>query len=382
MIRTTRIAIGLLVLQACSSNDPASRPNDSGQASLPEVSQSDLERTLDDVVARGVAPGASLTVAHPKYRTWSGASGVASLETHQALTPAERFRAGSILKMAVAAAVLQLVEQGELSLDAALTDLVPAALAARFADAHSITVRMLLRHTSGIPEFSTPEFDAEVMGDPTHVWTFDEFFDRALARPPLFAPGAGWSYSNTNYILLGAILERTTGEPWRTTVRERVLERAGLADSELPEEGNPRCAGCSRGYHPVEDRIVDVTEIDPSMAGPAGGDALVTTPADLVKLIGALVAGRLFDSPATFELMSDFVDAPIPEEAQAGYGFGLQHLQAGDLELVGHLGGTAGFQGFVLIHPVTGIMASGYINRYGDLGGFILPVLDAIARIE
>jgi CubicO group peptidase (beta-lactamase class C family) len=106
------------------------------------------------------------------------------------------------------------------------------------------------------------------------------------------------------------------------------------------------------------------------------------TPADLVKLIGALVAGRLFDSPATFELMSDFVDAPIPEEAQAGYGFGLQHLQAGDLELVGHLGGTAGFQGFVLIHPVTGIMASGYINRYGDLGGFILPVLDAIARIE
>jgi D-alanyl-D-alanine carboxypeptidase len=282
MIRTTRFALGLLVLQACSSSEPASRPDDS-KAPLPEVSRSDLERTLDDVVSRGVAPGASLTVAHPKYRTWSGASGVASLETRQALTPAERFRAGSILKMAVAAAVLQLVEKGELSLDQTLTDLLPAALAARFPDAHSITVRMLLRHTSGIPEFSTPEFDAEVLDDPTRVWTFDEFFDRALARPPLFAPGSDWSYSNTNYILLGSILERTTGESWRTTVRERVLERAGLAESELPEEGNPRCIGCSRGYHPVANGIVDITEVDPSMAGPAGGDALVTTPADLVK---------------------------------------------------------------------------------------------------
>lgn len=381
MIRTTRLALGLLVLQACSS-DPTSRPDHSEKAPLPNASQADLERTLDEVVANGVAPGTSLTVAHPKYRIWSGASGVASLETHQALTPAERFRAGSILKMAVATAVLQLVEKGELSLDETLTGLLPAALAARFPGAEAITVRMLLRHTSGIPEFTTPEFDAEVIVDPTHVWTFDEFFDRALARPPMFEPGAGWSYSNTNYILLGKILESTTGEPWRTTVQKRVLERAGLADSELPEEGNPRCDRCSRGYHPVADEIVDLTEVDPSMAGPAGGDALVTTPADLVKLLGALVAGRLFDHPATFELMSDFVDAPIPEEAQDGYGFGLQHFQVGDLELVGHLGGTAGFQGFVLVHPATGITASGYVNRYGDLGGFIVPVLDAIARIE
>jgi CubicO group peptidase (beta-lactamase class C family) len=80
--------------------------------------------------------------------------------------------------------------------------------------------------------------------------------------------------------------------------------------------------------------------------------------------------------------MSDFVDAPVPEEAQDGYGLGLQHFRAGDLELVGHLGGTAGFQGFVLIHPATGIAASGYVNRYGDLGAFLVPVLDAIARIE
>ena len=382
MIRTTRFALGFLLLQACSSNDSTSDPGDSKKRPLPEASHDDLERTLDDVVAAGVAPGVSLTVAHPKYRTWSGSSGVASLETHQALTPAERFRAGSILKIAVATAVLQLVEKRELSLDETLTDLVPAALASRFPDAHSITVRMLLRHTSGIPEFATPEFDAEVVADPTHVWTFDEFFDRALERPPLFAPGAGWAYSNTNYILLGTILERTTGEPWRATVRKRVLERAELERSELPEEGNPRCIGCSRGYHPVEDRIIDITEVDPSMAGPAGGDALVTTPADLVKLLGALVAGRLFDEPATFELMSDFVDAPIPEEAQDGYGLGLQHFRAGDLELVGHLGGTAGFQGFVLIHPATGIAASGYVNRYGDLGAFLVPVLDAIARIE
>ena len=380
MIRTSLYAFGLLTLQACASSDP-SNDDASGKAPLPPASRDDLQTTLDGVIADEVAHGVSISLRHPSYRPWSGASGVANRESRTPLTTANRYRAGSIMKMAVATAVLQLVERNELSLDENLTALLPTSVTSRIPDAREITLRMLLDHTSGLPEFSTAEFDAGVAEDPTHVYSFDDLLDVALTWP-MRAPGSGWYYSNTNYILLGRILEEATGEPWRNTVRERVFSRAKLVESELPEPGNPLCNGCSRGYHPVGHELVDITEVDPSMAGPAGGSAFVTTPTDLVKLLLALVDGRMFDDPATLELMRDFVDAPIPAEAQTGYGLGLQHFQVGDVEFIGHLGGTAGFQGFVLYQPDSAVAVAGYMNRMGDLGAFIVPVLEAVSRVE
>jgi D-alanyl-D-alanine carboxypeptidase len=380
MIRTSLFAFGLFTLQACSSSDHPSHDSQ-GKAALPPGSRDDLTRTLDGVVAGEVAPGVSMSLRHPSYRPWSGASGVANRELGTALTTANRYRAGSIMKMAVATAILQLVERNELALDEDLTELLPAAVSARIPDAPEITLRMLLDHTSGLPEFSTEEFDAGIAEDPTHVYSFDELLEVALAQP-MRAPGSGWYYSNTNYILLGRILEQTTGEPWRTTVRERVFARAKLEESELPEPGNSLCNGCSRGYHPLGGELVDLTEVDPSMAGASGGGAFVTTPADLVKLLVSLAEGRLFDDPATLDLMRDFVDAPIPAEAQTGYGLGLQRFAVGDVEFIGHLGGTAGFQGFVLYQPDSAVAVAGYMNRMGDLGAFILPVLEAVSRVE
>lgn len=383
MFRTSCFGLVFLVsLQACFANDePASRDDDS-PSPLPAGSQAELQQALEAVAADGVAPGASLTVAHPSYATWSGAAGVANLESGAALTPAERFRAGSMLKTAVAIAVLQLVERGELSLDARLPTLLPPSITSRIPSADAIDLRMLLSHTSGLPEFSDEAFDAEVLVNPTRVWSIDELIDRAVAQPPVFEPGAGHFYSNTNYTLLGEILRETTGKSWRSVVRENVFVRAKLSDTSLPEEGNPRCDGCSRGYEVVGESLVDLTEVDPSMAGAAGGDALVTTTRDLATLLGALASGKLFDEPSTFDLMREFVDAPIPEEAQVGYGLGITQFRFGDIEFFGHLGGTAGFQGFVLYFPETGVATSGFMNQRGNFGAFILPALEAIGRIQ
>jgi len=282
----------------------------------------------------------------------------------------------------VASAVLQLVEHGELDLDATLTELLPADVAARIPDANAITLRMLLNHTSGLADYVDAEYDGMYAENPLRVWTFDEILTRALAMPRTFPPGGGWSYTNTGYVLLGKILETTTGEPWRVTLRENVLLRANMTESELPEEGNPACSGCSRGYYPLEADLVDMTEGDPSMAGSAGGEALITTPRDLARLLRAVASGSLFDDPATLELMTAFTDAPIPQETQTGYGLGLAHFNAGGTELIGHLGGTAGYQSFMFFHPPSGMVVSGSMNRFGDFGAFVLPVLEAVGRVE
>src|SRR5262249_49885205 len=143
------------------------------------------------------------------------------------------------------------VERGRLSLDARLTQLLPPAIASRVAEADSITLRMLLSHTAGVPEPIDAAFHQAVFEDPTKIWTLDDYLTLSAAHPRPFPPGAGWAYSNMDYILAGEILTRASGAPWRETVKRRVLDRAGLAHSSSPQPGHAGCAGCARGDEPI-----------------------------------------------------------------------------------------------------------------------------------
>ena len=384
MVHQSRFcALALLLLQSCSSPDSSDgAPEPEQPAPFPAVESARLTRTLDDVVAAKVAPGTSLALLHPKYQAWFGAAGEADISTKAALSPAARFRAGSMLKVAVATAILQLVERGDLALDDVISELLPADIVARIPDVQQITLRMLLQHTSGLADFSDQAMDLEVAKNPTKIWTFDELLGRALALPRVSEPGARYSYTNTGYILLGRILEQRTGEPWRATLRKQVFARAKLEHSELPEDGNALCNACARGYEAIGDELVDFTEVDPSMSGAAGGDALITTPEDLATFLRALVEGRLFDRASTLEAMLDFAAAEVPEEAQVGYGLGIARFRFGETELIGHYGGTAGFQGFMLYEPSTRVVTSGYMNHRGDFGAFLVPVIEAISQVR
>ena len=154
------------------------------------------------------------------------------------MRPSDRFRAGSIIKPFVAAATLQLVEEGRFALDDPLPAVLPSGVIERFAEADRITVRMLLNHTSGIGEYNDAAFKREVLADPRRQWAVSELLDRAAALPRAGAPGERFAYSNANYNLLGLILEQATGKPWRAVIRERVIERLSLRHTSLPEPGD------------------------------------------------------------------------------------------------------------------------------------------------
>lgn len=372
--RCLALALALCPVAFAGCSQPETQPP------LPAASADELEAGLAAGAAAPLAPGLAVVVDHPAYARWSGAAGLADVATGEALTAEHHFRAGSILKIAVAAATLQLVESGERSLDDTLVELLPPALAARIPGADAITLRMLLGHTSGIPEFVDDALHLAVAADPLHQWTLDELLDRALARPPAFPPGEGFVYSNTNYLLLGEILTATAGAPWRTVVAERVFARAGLVDTVLPPVGDAACPGCASGYQPAGGALRDVTSVDPSMAGAAGGCAMITTAADLATLLRALTDGELFDSPDTLDLMLEFRDA-TDGAGLSGYGLGLERYQVDGVTVFGHLGGTAGYHSFVVIEPDSGVVASGFMTVRGNIGAFIVPVLDIVARI-
>jgi D-alanyl-D-alanine carboxypeptidase len=156
-----------------------------------------LQETLDRGVEspRTVFPGTALYVSQPELGTWAGAAGEANIDPGTPMQPGDKFRAGSIMKPFVATAILQLVEEGKLALDDPLPKVLPADIVARVSGADRITLRMLLNHTSGIPEYSDERFNRTVMADPQRVWQVGEFLDLSAAQPRQFEPGQGYAYS-------------------------------------------------------------------------------------------------------------------------------------------------------------------------------------------
>jgi D-alanyl-D-alanine carboxypeptidase len=296
---------------------------------------------------------------------------------------ADRFRAGSIAKPFVAVVVLQLAERGRLSLDARLPDVLPASVVGRFPTAADITVRMLLNHRSGIPEWETAAIEEQVARHPAKVWKVSEFLDLAAAQPPLFAPGTGFFYSSTNYNLLGLIIERITGHSWRRAVTRGVIRPLRLSSTGLPAPRDRSIKGQhAHGYLEFDGKTIDITRVDPSFAGAAGACALVTNVHDLARFLDALLRGRLFRRRATLRSMLDAVPAQ-GEGGLVGYGLGLeQYAVPGGIELVGHLGGTAGYRSFVgRVRPL-GVTMAFVLNAQDDPTPLIIPALEALAAAQ
>jgi len=342
------------------------------------VPGTELQKVLEAALesAETQFPGVLMYVSGPELGTWTGAAGLGDIKTSIPMRPDDKFRAGSIMKTFVSVVTLQLVEEGLFSLNDTLTSVLPESVTARFPNSDQITVRMLLNHTGGIPDFLTEAVYGEIGANPTKIWTDNEWLDLAAEQEPYFSPGEGWHYSNTDYILIGLIIEGATGRSWRENVRQRVIEPLKLGNTLLPEPGDLSIPGNhSRGYHPMNDALLDLTDVDPSMAGAAGGSALVTNAGDLAQFLDALLAGELLENAETLDDMLTFVEAQHPSELPYDYGLAVEKftLPSG-VEMMGHAGGTAGFASVVYYLPALETTVAAMVNTQ-DLWGLYLQTL-------
>jgi D-alanyl-D-alanine carboxypeptidase len=286
-----------------------------------------------------LAPGAILQVQSPKLGRWSGAAGLGRVTPAEPMRPGDRFRAGS--------------------------------------NAADITVRMLLGHRAGIPDWDDPALDEQVAREPAKVWNVSELLDLAAAKAPLFAPGTSFSYSNTDYTLLGLIVERITGRSWRHEVTRQVIRPLRLTRTALPAAGQRSIKGpLAHGYGAIDGKLVDLN-IDPSFAGAAGGYALATTVGDLARFLDTLLAGRLFRHRATLKEMLTIGPAQ-GEGGLVGYGLGIeQRALPGGPTLIGHLGGAV-YRSYVgRLHP-TGATIALAMNAEDDPTPLLLPAVKAL----
>jgi len=345
-----------------------------------------LQTALQDTVENPDTkfPGVLLYISSPKLGTWVGAAGLSNIKTDTAMKPDDKFRAGSIMKPFISVVILQLVEEGRFSLDDSMTAVLPESVSSRFSDSDQITVRMLLNHTSGIPDWITEAMIGEITADPQRIWEVDEYLDVAAAQKPYFPPGEGWRYSNTDYNLLGMVIEQATGRSWREEVRERIIKPLNLENTRLPEPGDLSISdNHAHGYFDMGGQLIDFTKIDPSMAGAAGGHALITTTMDLARFLNVVLAGELFQKPGTLDEMLAFVDVPDAVRIFrhfTGYGLGImKFLLPGNIEMLGHAGGTGGFASFIYFLPNQDMTVSGMMsNMESDQYQILSPALEIL----
>ncbi|WP_189113195.1 serine hydrolase domain-containing protein [Pilimelia terevasa] len=279
------------------------------------------------------------------------AVGVADLARRTPMRPDLRHRVGSITKTFVAVAVLQLVAEGRIGLDTPVgryldADVFPPVGPDGLPDSRRerITVRHLLQHTSGLGEYGALLATAAV-GDWARRTTFAPaaLFGLGLALPVTHAPGARWSYSNTNYIGLGLIVEKVTGRTLEREIQRRIIDRLGLRDTYRPGTETVIRGPHARAYEPDARGVPrDVSRSNVTIAGAAGD--LVSTAADLNRFFRALFDGRLL-APAQWTAMRTTV--PVPGAPGVAYGLGLMHLRlpcgTAVLDVWGHNGYVIGY---------------------------------------
>jgi D-alanyl-D-alanine carboxypeptidase len=257
------------------------------------------------------------------------------------MTPLDRFRVGSLTKPMVATVILQLADEGRLSLDDSLTRFLPGALP----DGDRITLRHLLNHTSGIGDYvADPGFIDAAFLNPSRVWTPQEIIAIANGMPRRFSPGeAGhWEYSNTNYILLGLVAEVAGGASIAALLLTRVFEPLGMTASYF-SNATSLVAPFAQGYVDLNgiNNLAVGTLVSPTVAGAAG--AVVSTGGDLLRFVEALAAGDLI-SPVAHAARLTTVAASrvrLPGESfDIEYGLGV--LVGGGW--VGHDGAIPGYE--------------------------------------
>jgi D-alanyl-D-alanine carboxypeptidase len=272
-----------------------------------------LRAALDRFVAAG-APGAVVLVRDGD-RTVRLARGLADRAHRAPMRVTDRFRVGSVTKTFVATVVLQLAGEGRLSLD----DTVARWLPGLVPNGQAITVRQLLSHTSGLFDYTEDRavLAPYVRGHLTVARAPRTLVARGTAHPPLFAPGARWSYSNTGYILLGLIVEAAAGDSLEGQLQQRILGPLGLRRTTF--DRSPRIRGDhAHGYFAMGTGPArDVSVFSPTWAWAAG--AMVSTADDLARFYRALLEGRLL-RPDLLGAMKTTVAMGPPGES---YGLGL-----------------------------------------------------------
>jgi D-alanyl-D-alanine carboxypeptidase len=358
------LAVGIVILLAACSR-PGSTAGSSG---LKPIDQSVLQTMVDTTARELLVPGAVVFLRTPQGE-FTATYGTTLLGATSPPSPDTHFRIASNTKTMTAAVTMQLAQESKLSLDDRVSKYLPGV-----PNGDNITIAELLEMRSGLYNYTNaPEVSASLDRDPTKVWSPAELLAIAFAHPPNFPPGTAFEYSNTNYALLGLIIEKVDGKPLAQAMQDRLFGPLGLQNTILPANSvntipDPYSHGYLYGsssvalvgsppYSPEIQAAAragtllpkDYTDVNHSFATAAGG--AISTAKDIATWIQALVAGRVLNAP----YQRRWLDSLQPEDPNKPdgqrYGYGISQLRWGPNTVNFHGGETVGYNSFIGYDP-------------------------------
>lgn len=304
------------------------------------------------------APGMAVLLARGDEVLYRGACGSANVELGVPLSADQVFRIGSVTKQFAAAAALKLAEAGKLSLDDPLTKFVPG-----YPGGDKVSVRMLLNHTSGLRSYT--DVPGVMTGTPImRDVTTAELIDTFKAEKPDFAPGEGWHYNNSGYVLLGAVIEAASGKPWHVYMDDAFFKPLGMTHTRYGNAHDRVIPGHVDGYSRKDDAWARAGYL--SMTQPHAAGALVSTVDDLLKWNRALHEGKVLQD-ASYRAMI----TPVGKAVASNYGFGIVASTLRGVPQLQHGGGIHGFSSYLLYLPGSDTSVAVLYNADGGRLGML-----------
>jgi len=382
--RLLLLLVAVLTPAACSDDSGTTaqpiRTDPVSGVRLDEATRARLQRSFERSFATEIAgtqtPGA-VALVEVGHEQWVSSLGVADISSQEPMTQDRRLRIASLTKTFVATAVLQLVDEGQLALDDPLERFVPG-----IAGGDQVTVRDLLAMASGVWSFTSDEalvarFDA----DPALAWTVGDTVDLLREHSADFAPEAKVVYSDSNYVLLGMIVEQITGRPIGEVIEERILKPLGLTATRFPADDEPGVpVPAAVGYLPTSTSapsdgdtsgdLRPVTVINPTFAWASG--AMTSTVDDLARWAAEVTVGTLI-SP---ELQAQRLQTRRFTEVDVDYGYGLGVMNTKDM--FGHTGGIVGFGAVMTRFPAADATFVVLVNSSTNFDNASLDIFNAL----
>jgi D-alanyl-D-alanine carboxypeptidase len=366
VLATGLAAVGL----PATAQDATPVPQEIADGFSPEI-QLALHQIVERNLAATETPGALVGVWYPGQGEWQHAAGIADLETGAPVTLDDHVRIASNTKTFVATVVLQLVDEGLVGLDDPIEDYVPG-----IPNGTTITVRQVLGMDAGIADFiAVPEITAEYAANPLIAMSPDEILAWIRESEPDYVPGTQVHYSNSNYVILGYLIEALTGKSPEHEIAIRLIAPLGLTGTSFPlTPFMPQPAMHGYFAENLGDPLIDVTRSNPSFPWTSG--AMISTLADMQTWVKTLALGSTLLSNGTLAERNTW-NALVPGSAVASYGLGILNFRG----FLGHNGGIAGYSSWMLHNPDNGFTVVIVVNRAGEKGGTADPFLREILEL-
>ncbi len=331
-----------------------------------------LAGIMQDLTTLAV-PGAQWAITDADGQTWTGAAGVADVYNQVRLQPCHRTRVGSTVKIFTAVTCLLLQEEGLINLDDRVADYLSTEQLEGFRNIDEITLRQLLHHTSGLPNYITnPRFQTASLNELEKVWTPGELLAYSRDEPAEFPPGTDVRYSNTGYVLLGDVITQVAGKPFYEVFRERLFTPLGLAHTQFAAT-DPVPRDLVRGYVDLyaNGELINATYYSGWDYFTADG-GLISNAYDLSRFLHLLFGGTVLRSGSLTEMMEWLPDEiGDPETFPTDYGLGIFRITTPFGPAYIHSGDAIGYFASVAYFPGQEISLSWTVNaNYGSLDEF------------